>query len=57
VIEALRDPDATVQMGAAYALADIGPDAREATPALQAALKDRDKGVREAADFALKKIN
>jgi HEAT repeat protein len=43
-------------MGAAYALAEIGPDAREAASALQQAMRDPDKQVREAAAYALKRI-
>ena len=54
--EMLEDPDATVRMGAAYALADIGPDADSAVSALQQALKDKDRGVSEAAAYALKQI-
>jgi HEAT repeat protein len=41
----------------AYALAEIGPAAQSATPALREAAKDRDGGVRLTATFALKKID
>jgi HEAT repeat protein len=43
-------------MGAAYGLADLGPEAGSAVPALKQAAKDPSKQVREAAAHALKKI-
>ena len=43
-------------MGAAYALGDIGPDAKDAVPALKQLANDRDKNLREAAAYALKHI-
>ncbi len=55
---ALRDEDAFVRRDAAQALARIGPDARDAAPALTtAALKDRNLHVRKAAAQALKQID
>jgi HEAT repeat protein len=53
---ALADQDATVRMGAAYALGDIGPAASPALPALKKAAKDPAKEVREGAEYAIKKV-
>jgi HEAT repeat protein len=54
-------PDAEATAGlrvrAALALSLIGPDAKAATPELLALLKDRSVRVREAAAFALRKID
>lgn len=49
-----RDPWARRQ--AARFLGSLGPYARDAVPALSAALQDKDEGVREAAAAALKRI-
>jgi HEAT repeat protein len=43
-------------MGAAYALAEIGPDAGAGAPALREALNDPDEQVRQAATYALGRI-
>jgi len=41
LIEALKDEDAEVRRGAAFGLGSFGEQARDATPALRAALRDR----------------
>ena len=43
-------------MSAVEALGGIGPDAKEAVPALKALLADKDEDVRAAAEEALSKI-
>jgi HEAT repeat protein len=53
---AAKDEDKNVRMGAAYALAEIGPDAKTAIPALGEAAKDKEEVVRKAADYALKRL-
>jgi HEAT repeat protein len=54
---ALRDRDAAVRGAAALCLLRIGPEAREAVPALEeAARTDRDRRVRTYAARALEKI-
>jgi HEAT repeat protein len=45
-----------VRVGAARALGEVGPAAKEAVPALIAALKGMDDGVRESAASALGRI-
>ena len=52
-----QDKDADVRRGAAIGLGYLGDGAKEAIPALQAALKDRDVRVREAAGVALFRID
>jgi HEAT repeat protein len=54
LIEALKDPEPMVRMGAAYALGEIGPTP-EAVATLKQALKDPDQKVREGAAYALRK--
>ncbi len=54
--EALGDPHATVRMEAAYGLADLGPEASAAVPALTRLKQDQSTQVRWAADYALKQI-
>jgi HEAT repeat protein len=54
LIGALGDP--SLKRIAAEALGDIGPDAREAVPALAAVLSDENESVRQAACDALGKI-
>jgi len=52
----LKDNDEDVREAAAFALGEIGPDAKAAVPVLSKALRDGDEGVREAAADALEKI-
>jgi HEAT repeats len=52
----LADKNAEVRCAAAWALGNIGPDARHAVPGLRGLLEDEDWYVREAAAEALKKI-
>lgn len=52
----LRDKDSDVRRAAAKDLAELGPDARAATPDLAKALRDRDLFVRRFAAEALGKI-
>jgi HEAT repeat protein len=52
----LSNRDPLIRWLAAFDLADIGPDARAAVPALEAALRDDDAEVRKIAAEALKKI-
>ncbi len=56
LIKALAGRDATVRAGAAAALADLGPGARQAIPALVKALKDEDAAVRRHGAAALGRI-
>jgi HEAT repeat protein len=42
LIEVLKDKNVTVRRGAAIKLGSLGEQAKEAIPALQAALRDRD---------------
>ena len=51
-----HDPDAEAREWAARVLGDAGPKAKSAIPALKAALKDRDDGVRAAAEKALARV-
>ena len=53
----LKHPNAAARAGAAALLGQIGPDAREALPALRLLLKDEDQQVRDAAGEAIKKID
>lgn len=57
LIEALKNPSRETRQLAAGTLADIGPSASDAVPALTKALEDEDAGVRETAEYALKEIN
>lgn len=56
LIQALRDPDASVRRHAVIALWSIGPSAKGAIPALIEARKDGDKLVRTIAPLAVKSI-
>jgi HEAT repeat protein len=56
LICALQAKDELLRLRAAEALAAIGPRAREAVPALQAACEDGDAGLSNAAREALKRI-
>jgi len=57
LVETLHsDPDPGTRAFAAYVLRQAGPGAREAIPALKAALNDKDKAVRRSAASALEKI-
>ena len=49
------DPD--LKVAAAKALAKLGPDAKAAIPALTELLKDEERWVSAAAEYALEKIN
>src|SRR5580700_4191341 len=53
LIEALKDTEADIRLSAAIGLGSFGEQARDAIPALQAAQRDRDGRVREAAGKAL----
>lgn len=55
-VEQLKAEDAKSRAQAAFALAKLGAEAKVALPALKAALRDKDDGVRAAVEFALKKI-
>jgi HEAT repeat protein len=54
--EALKDANHYTRAGAAYALAQIGPEAQSATGPLLTALKDSSTLVRRQAAYALSKI-
>lgn len=56
LIEALKDPEATVRFPVCIALKEIGPDAIAAVPALREALDDRNDDVAAMARKALIKI-
>ena len=55
LITALKDNEAGVKITVIYCLAEIGRDAKDAVPALRAAL-DENAGIRTAVQSALKKI-
>ncbi len=55
LVEALADPDWIARAGACYGLAESGEGAREAA-AIEPLRQDPDEVVREAAEYALKKI-
>ena len=58
LIEALKSNDSGLRLGAAIGLGGYGEQARDAIPALQeAARRDRDRRVREAAGIALSRID
>jgi len=57
LIEALKDKAGDVRWSAAIGLGSFGEQARDAIPALQAAQRDRDARVREAAGVALSRID
>jgi HEAT repeat protein len=54
--ETLRSSDPWSRRQAIQFLGKLGPQSRDAVPALTAALEDKDEGVREAAVLALKSI-
>jgi HEAT repeat protein len=54
--ETLKSPDPWVRRQAALCLGTLGPNARDAAPALAAILEDKDEGVRDAAARALKSV-
>ena len=54
-LQALKDPDANVRTMAIWTLAGAGPT-RQAAPGLRDALRDESAGVRQAAVFALYKV-
>jgi HEAT repeat protein len=56
LIGALGDVDTGVRRNAVEALAQIGPEAAEAVPALTVALQDPDQEVIKAAKDALQRI-
>ena len=57
LIESLKDKQGDVRWSAAIGLGYFGEEARDAIPALQAAQRDRDPRIREAAGKALSRIN
>lgn len=57
LIELLKAPDSRIRWNGTTALAEIGPAAEAALPALEKLLQDSDKEVREAAAKAIEKIN
>ena len=57
LIESLKDKQGDVRWSAAIGLGYFGEQARDAIPALQAAQRDRDARVREAAGVALSRID
>ncbi len=57
LVAELEVADEMAQRHAAEAIGAIGPDAKQAVPALGALLTHRDFGLRRAADLALQKIN
>ena len=56
LLETLKAADAHTRVSIVYTLAKIGPAATEAVPVLTGMLKDDNKPVREAADYALHHI-
>jgi HEAT repeat protein len=57
LIKALKGKETDVRISAAIGLGYFGEQAKDAIPALQAAEKDRDPRVREAAGVALSRID
>jgi HEAT repeat protein len=57
LIEALQGKDKDVRLSAAIGLGYFGGQATDAIPALQAAQRDRDARIREAARIALSRID
>jgi hypothetical protein len=57
LIEALKDTEGDIRTSAAIGLGSFGKQADDAIPALQAAQRDRDTRVREAAGKALSRID
>jgi HEAT repeat protein len=56
LLEGLKAPDAWARRQAAHYLGTLGPNARDAVPALTALQRDEDETVREAATKALQSI-
>jgi len=56
LVSLLRDSRSYERLFAARALAEIGPEAKAAVPALEKLLKDETDYVRQAAAYALKRI-
>ncbi len=56
LIQAFQDDDWEVRRNAAYALGEIGPEAKGAVPALIQAFQDDDWEVRNSAAYALRQI-
>jgi HEAT repeat protein len=57
MIESLKDSEGDIRWSAAIGLGSFGDKAKEAIPALQAALHDKDVRVREAAGKAIIRID
>jgi HEAT repeat protein len=57
LIEVLQGTEGDLRWSAAIGLGSFGEQARDAIPALQAAQRDRDARVREAAGVALSRID
>ncbi len=57
LIDALKDSDSDIRWSAAIGLGSLGEQAKDAIPALQAAQKDHDARVREAAGKAISRID
>ena len=57
MISLLRDDEWEMRRGAAWILGKVGPDAKDAVPALAEALKDPNPAVQKKAAEALQKIN
>ena len=57
LIEVLKDKENDIRLSAAIGLGYFGEEAKDAIPALQAAQRDRDARVREAAGVALSRID
>lgn len=57
LVEVLKDPSSAARLRAVQTLGGIGPDAKQAFPAVEAALKDQDGYVKRAAEQAVKDVN
>jgi HEAT repeat protein len=57
MIASLKDHEGDIRWSAAIGLGYFGEEAKDAIPALQAAQRDRDARVREAAGVALSRID
>jgi HEAT repeat protein len=57
MIESLKDSEGDIRWSAAIGLGSFGDKAKDAIPALQAALHDKDARVREAAGKAIIRID
>jgi HEAT repeat protein len=56
ILEALRDANSSVRLGAVWALLVLGPEAADARPALLERLRDRDHEVQLSAGLALARM-